>query len=210
LQIKYFNLYASYLAVVDYFTIFIDTGRSWRSEILFKKEDNMKRRLYFILPDIKTAQLIHNELLLAKVPEKHMHVIARDDTNLAGLPEASILQKSDLAHAIQLGIPTGGVVGIVLGLFAILSNWVAPGYEGIVMMATVIAGVVIGTWSATMIAVNVPNSRHRRFENEIENGKLLYIVDVPVSMVDQVNNMVAQHHPEVDIRGMEPNIPVFP
>jgi len=170
----------------------------------------MKRRLYFILPDVQTGQLVHNELLLAKIPEKHMHVIAREDVALDDLPAANLLQKSDLIHAIQLGIPTGGIVGIVLGVLAIYSNWVSAGYEGIVMMATVLAGVVIGTWSSTMIAVNVPNSRHKSFEDEIDKGKLLYIVDVPVLMVDQISAMVSQHHPEADPRGIEPNIPVFP
>ena len=36
----------------------------------------MKRRLYFILPDTQLARTVHNELLLARVPEKRMHVIA--------------------------------------------------------------------------------------------------------------------------------------
>jgi len=67
-----------------------------------------------------------------------------------------------------------------------------------------------GPYKLTMIAVDVPNSRHKSFEGEIEKGKLLYIVDVPVLMVDEVSAMVSQHHPEVDVHGIEPNIPVYP
>lgn len=170
----------------------------------------MKRRLYFILPDIKTAKLVHNELLLAKIPEKQMHVIAKDESLLDDLPRANLLQKSDVIHAIQTGLPIGGIVGVIMGALAIASGWVSSGYEGIVLMATVLAGVVIGTWSSTMIAVDVPNSRHQPFEKDIERGKLLYIVDVPVRMVDDVSAMVASHHPNADVRGIEPNIPVFP
>ena len=170
----------------------------------------MKRRLYFILPSVKTARLVHNELLLAKIPETHMHVIAKDESMLDDLPRANLLQKSDLIHAIQTGLPIGGIVGVVMGAIAIAGNWVSPGYEGIVLMATVLAGVVIGTWSSTMIAVDVPNSRHKSFEQDIEMGKLLYIVDVPVLMVEEVSAMVAAHHPNADMRGIEPNIPVFP
>ena len=170
----------------------------------------MKRRLYFILPDVQTARLVHNEFLLAKIPEKFMHVIARDDIPLTDLPVANFIQKSDLLHAIQLGIPTGGALGVILGALAILSNWVAPGYEGMVIMATVLAGVIIGTWSSTLVAVDIPNSRHKPFESDIKEGRLLYIVDVPVQMVDEVNAMISQHHPGADIRGIEPNIPVFP
>lgn len=170
----------------------------------------MKRRLYFILPDVKTARLVHNELLLARIPETHMHVIAKDESILEDLPRANLFQKSDLIHSIQTGIPMGGIAGIILGAIAIMGNWVSPGYEGIVLMATVLAGVFIGTWSSTMIAVDVPNSRHKAFERDIDKGKLLYIVDVPVLMVDEVSAMVASHHPDADMRGIEPNIPVFP
>ncbi|MEJ2141866.1 MAG: DUF1269 domain-containing protein [Gammaproteobacteria bacterium] len=170
----------------------------------------MKRRLYFILPDVKTARLVHNELLLAKIPETHMHVIAKEDSLLEDLPRANLLQKSDVIHAIQTGLPIGGVVGIVMGALAIAAEWVSPGYEGVVLMATVLAGVVIGTWSSTMIAVDVPNSRHKAFEQDIDKGKLLYIVDVPVLKVDEVTALVVSHHPNADVRGIEPNIPVFP
>lgn len=170
----------------------------------------MKRRLYFILPDVKTARLVHNELLLAKIPESHMHVIAKDEDIPDDLPGASLLQKSDVIHAIQTGLPIGGGVGIVMGALAIVAEWVSPGYEGVVLMATVLAGVFIGTWSSTMIGVDVPNSRHKAFVQDIERGKLLYIVDVPVLKVDEVSAMVASHHPEADMRGIEPNIPVFP
>lgn len=170
----------------------------------------MKRRLYFILPDINTARQVHNELLLAKIPEKDMHVISSNEGKLGDLPRANLLQKSDVIHAIQTGIPVGGIVGIIMGALAIASNWVLPGHEGMVLMATVIAGVVVGTWSSTMIAVDVPNSRHKSFEQDLERGKLLYIVDVPVRAVDDVTEMVAAHHPDADMRGIEPNIPVFP
>lgn len=170
----------------------------------------MKRRLYFILPDVKTARLVHNELLLAKIPEAHMHVIAKEDGLLEDLPRANLFQKSDLIHAIQTGLPIGGIVGIAMGALAIAAEWVSPGYEGIVLMATVLAGIVVGTWSSTMIAVDVPNSRHKPFEQDIEQGKLLFIVDVPVLKVDEVTTLVASHHPRADVRGIEPNIPVFP
>ena len=49
----------------------------------------MKRRLYFLLPSVTQAKSIHNELLLARIEERNMHVLARDDISLVGLPEAS-------------------------------------------------------------------------------------------------------------------------
>lgn len=171
----------------------------------------MKRRLYFILPDTRLARMVHNELLLARIPENHMHAIADERVDLDDLPQANLWQRSDLAHGLQLGLPVGGLTGLVVGLLAVLmTDWVNPGYEAQSIMATVLAGVLVGTWAASMIAVNVPNTRHRAFEADLRQGHVLFIVDVPVQRVEEITELVVRHHPEADMRGIEPNIPVFP
>ena len=170
----------------------------------------MKRRLYFILPDTRLARTVHNELLLARIPENHMHVIADERIDLEGLPEANLWQRSDLSHGLQLGLPVGGLTGVVVGVLAVLFGWITPGYEAKTIMATVLAGLFVGTWAASMIAVNVPNTRHRAFESDLRQGHILFIVDIPVQRVDEITELVTRHHPEADMRGVEPNIPVFP
>ena len=170
----------------------------------------MKRRLYFILPGPRLARTVHNELLLARVPETHMHVIADGRIDLDGLPEASFWQRSDLSHGLQLGLPVGSLTGLAVGVFAILFGWITPGFEAKTIMATVLAGLFVGTWAASMIAVNVPNTRHRAFESDLRQGHILFIVDIPVQRVDEITELVTRHHPEADMRGVEPNIPVFP
>lgn len=170
----------------------------------------MKRRLYFILPDTRLACTVHNELLLARIPENHMHAIADERVNLEDLPQANLWQRSDLVHSLQLGLPVGGLTGVVVGVLAVLTGWVSPGHEAKTIMATVLAGVLVGTWAASMIAVNVPNTRHRAFEADIRQGHILFIVDVPVQRVEEITELVTRHHPEADMRGIEPNIPVFP
>lgn len=170
----------------------------------------MIRRMYFMIPNASLARTIHNELLLSRVAESRMHVIAREDVDLNDLPEANIFQKSDLIHSIQAGIPIGGLTGVILGALAVSLGMVSPGYEGVTVMTTVLAGLFIGVFASTLIAVNIPNTRHRRFEGELLSGKILFIVDVPVEKVAQISEMVAKHHPEADMRGLEPRIPAFP
>jgi len=91
----------------------------------------MKRRLYFLLPDVNSTKIIHNELLLARIEERNMHVLARDDISLAGLPEASLLEKSDLIHGLQLGFIVGGFTGTVLAISTYLFGMIVPGWETI-------------------------------------------------------------------------------
>ena len=44
----------------------------------------------------------------------------------------------------------------------------------------------------------------------IEDGKILMMVDVPVSRVQEIEEMLHKNHPEAIDRGMEPTTPVFP
>lgn len=170
----------------------------------------MKRRLYFILPNTTLAKTVHNELLLARIEERKMHVIAREGTDLTDLPSANLLHKTDFIHSLQVGLPLGGLTGIILGALAINFGLVTAGSESIIMFATSILGLVLGGLASSMIAVSVPNTRHDKFASDIAAGKLLFIVDVPVTRVDEITQLVIQHHPEAINGGIEPNIPVFP
>ena len=53
------------------------------------------RSLYFLLPCLEVTHKVVDELLLARVDEHHLHVIAAEGTELGDLPKASLLQKSD-------------------------------------------------------------------------------------------------------------------
>ena len=76
------------------------------------------RRIYFLLPDLKTAGTVTDELLLARIEERHIHVIAREGTELGDLPKASLLQTSDVIPTVERGLAVGGATGILAGVAA--------------------------------------------------------------------------------------------
>ncbi|MHB8493591.1 MAG: DUF1269 domain-containing protein [Casimicrobiaceae bacterium] len=80
----------------------------------------MRRRLYFLLPDPASARGMMDDLLLARIEERHIHFLARRGTPMDGLHEASHLQKSDLVHGAQVGLALGTVLGLIVG--ALLVN----------------------------------------------------------------------------------------
>ncbi|MFX6446825.1 hypothetical protein ABTG31_20255, partial [Acinetobacter baumannii] len=69
------------------------------------------KRIYFLVPGIDTARTVVNDMLVARIPEKHIHILARRGTPLEELPEATMLQKSDFSPAVQRGLAMGGSVG---------------------------------------------------------------------------------------------------
>ncbi len=170
----------------------------------------MNRRMYFILPDTECARKVHNEFLLAKIPENHMHVIAKEDADLSDLPEANLLQKSDVVHGTQNGFVIGGITGLALGAIAVLLPISGLDLDGQTVLITAVAGSIIGAWTSSMIALGVPNSKLKSFEKDIHEGHVLLMAEVPVTQVDEINSLVKKHHPEVGTRGIDPTIPAFP
>ena len=170
----------------------------------------MRRRLYFLLPDINSAKVVHNELLLAKVEEKHQHIIARDGIDLKDLPEADLRQKTDIIHGLQMGMIIGGLTGAILSTIAVMLDMIVPGIEVWSVTSLTVGGAFLGAFASTMIAVNVRNTRLTRFQEEVEKGQILYMVDVPYKRVEDIIQLVRGHHPEADIKGIDPQIPAFP
>jgi hypothetical protein len=70
--------------------------------------------------------------------------------------------------------------------------------SGGALLATMAAGAGVGTLMGSMVAVDVPNSRHKQFAEAIEQGMFLMLIDVPADRVAEVKEMVAKRHPEAE------------
>jgi len=170
----------------------------------------MRRRIYFLLPNVGSARQVVNELLLARIDDHHIHVMAREGTTLGDLPQANLLQRSDFIHGVEIGLSVGGATGIVAGLIAVAFPPQGIVLGGWTMLAMALAGALIGAWVAGMIGTDIPNSQLREFTTAVADGQILMMVDVPKSEVANVTDMIKKHHPEADMHGVEPTIPAFP
>lgn len=168
------------------------------------------KRLYFLIPQIQAANAIVDDLLLARIEERHIHVVAKEGVPLGRLPEAGVPQKSDLFPALQRGLAVGGGTGLLAGLLAVTFPPLGLTLGGGAILATALLGAGFGAWFSTMIGTDVPNSRHERFRQAIERGQLLMLVDVPKRRVDEIEELIRKHHRGADIQGVEPTIPAFP
>jgi len=168
------------------------------------------RRIYFLVPNVDVTRRIVDDLLLARIEEKHIHVIAKRGTPLEDLPEASLLQKSDFIPAVEQGLALGGTTGLLAGLVAIALPPAAPVVAGGILLATTLAGAGIGGWLSGMVGMSIGNRRIKEFEDAIEAGHLLILADVPADRVDEIEERIKQHLPEVEVEKTEPRIPAFP
>jgi len=159
---------------------------------------------------VARARQAVDELLLARIDDHHIHVLAKEDTPLDDLPQANLLQRSDFVHGIEIGLSIGGATGVLAGLIAITFPPGGIALSGWTVLACALAGAVIGAWVSGMIGTDVPNSQLKEFDKAIEQGQVLMMVDVPKGKVEAVTNMIKRHHPEADMHGIEPTIPAFP
>jgi hypothetical protein len=170
----------------------------------------MRRRLYFMLPDVATARTILNELLVARIEARHIHFLSRRDTLPDDLPEATFLQKTDFVHALE----TGGLVGFFAGAAVGLLIWLFPPQgvvpEPVILLIAALIGAFLGAWFASLAGSAVPNTALRAFQDGMEHGKVLLLVDVPFRRVDEIHELVASHHPEAEWAGVDPQTPAFP
>jgi len=170
------------------------------------------RRLYFLIPGVDSAKTIVDELLLARVEQRHMHIAAADHHALteANLPEANLLQESDFVPAVERGLAIGGATGILAGIAAVALPGVGLVLGGGAILGIGLAGAGVGAWLSSMIGISVPSTRLTEFEDAIKEGSLLMMVDVPKTRVEEITALIKQHHPEAEIEGTEPVIPAFP
>lgn len=168
------------------------------------------RRVYFLVPDSKTAKTIVDELLLARIEVGHIHIVANHSLALEELPEATIAQTTDLLPSLQRGIALGGATGVLAGLVAIALPGAGILAGGAIMLIASLAGAGVGAWASSMIGISAPNSRLKEYEKAIADGQYLFLVDVPKDRVEEIEELVKSHHPEAEMHHTEPLIPSFP
>jgi hypothetical protein len=168
------------------------------------------RRLYFLVPEVEVGKKVVDELLLARIEWKHIHVVAKRGTPLEDLPEASAWQKSDIIPAMLRAVPLGGASGILCGLVALVLEPHLIVAGGAVLLGGALVGVGLGTWLGGMVGLNVGNTRLKSFERAIERGELLVITDVPRARVEEITERIKRAHPAAQPEGTEPNVPAFP
>lgn len=170
----------------------------------------MRRRMIYVLPDVTSARKMMDDLLLARIEERHIHFLGDPDIPMAGLHEASVLQKSDLVHGAQSGLLVGAGLGCATGIAIAMALQTGSGTPLVVVLVASIVGGLLGAWVSSMIGSALPNSRLKPYERAIEEGKILLLVDVPHHRVDEVRERLAAIHPEAEDRGLDPHVPAFP
>jgi hypothetical protein len=166
------------------------------------------KRLCFLAPDVDSAHRIVADLRRSGFKDEDIYVVAREGTPLGDLPDAGMIAESDFYPQLERGLAAGGAIGVIGGLIAMRVAGAVFGGGAVLLFGLIGAG--INGLLAAAFGAGFPNSRLTAFEDEIESGKVLIMVDVPKRRVPEVNERIKQLHPEAEMEGFEPPVPVVP
>ncbi|MGR8936082.1 MAG: DUF1269 domain-containing protein [Gammaproteobacteria bacterium] len=163
------------------------------------------RRIYFLVPDSATAHKIVNALRTENIPDRHIHVLAKRGTSLEAMPEAGVFEKTDFLPALERGAALGGATGLLFGLAALrFAGFVIAGGP---ILGVLLTGATIGSLMGGLAGLQMGNSRLKQFEEAIEQGEILILVDVPKERIDDISKIIVKHHPGTKFEGIEPLLP---
>jgi hypothetical protein len=160
-----------------------------------------------MLPDVEHCKQLVAELQLVGITERHIHVVARDDIPLKGLHRASVLQKTELAHGLELGAGVGSVAGMLGGLLAVVfpPAGVVLGGGAAIIATTTLAGAGFGSIVSALVARDFPNHELEAFQTKIAQGQILLILDISAPQVEEITQLIKNTHPEAEIGIVKPS-----
>ncbi len=171
----------------------------------------MRHRLYYLLPDLAAARASMNDLLLARIEARHIRFMSGGQQLPPDLPGASLMQRTDVVRGAEMGMAVGAALGLLAGVALLYYFDIdGAGMKAAMIVAAALVGMLFGAWASSMQGASLPNSRLASFDDELQKGSILLMVDVPAGRVDEIESLLAQRHPEMRFRGEESHIPTFP
>jgi hypothetical protein len=166
--------------------------------------------IYFQVPDVDVAHQVVDKLLLARIPEESIHVIAREGTALESLPEPSLTKGSDVVPAVERGLTAGGAAGLLAGLIAVAFPPAGIILGGGTALALTLAGAGLGAVFSSLIGVSLPNSELSKFQEAIDQGHVLILVEAGEDKAHEVEQIIRTEIPQVELHESHPKVRTLP
>ena len=111
------------------------------------------------------------------IRDEAISLVARSSIELEEIPARYLDASTDFIPALRRGASVGGVIGLCAGLVALAIPALGITLAGPALIAFFAGGAVLGAWSSALVGSSVPDEVRRRFEDEIEAGRTLLVVD---------------------------------
>lgn len=135
----------------------------------------MKVRRVYSTRSVPEAEAAVRAVREAGIDDADVSLVARGDIELQALPEHQKEAPTDFKHAAMRGAGIGGATGLLAGLVAVAVPPLGLTLAGVAL--TTLGGAAVGTWASSLVGASLPDPVRRKFEGEIESGRVLVIID---------------------------------
>lgn len=135
----------------------------------------MKKRHVYSTSDADTAKLAVQAVRAAGVPDDDISLVARHDIELEAIPSHRQEPEEHVVPGALKGVLTGGGSGLLAGIVAVSIAPIGLTLAGVAAMT--VAGSAVGAWAGMLTGAAEPDTVRRSFDNEIEAGRVLVIID---------------------------------
>lgn len=167
------------------------------------------KRLCFLSPDVSHAKKVVQDLKGDGIADEHLYIVAKIGAELDDLPDSGA-EDDDFLPAFERGVTIGGAAGLFVGLLAISLPSIGLVVGGGAVVLAGLMGASVGGLLTGMAGAAFPNSRLQAFESDINAGKILIMVDVPIKDITRINKLIHRLDPDIEIEGIEPPAPIIP
>jgi hypothetical protein len=149
----------------------------------------MKTRRVFSTPSVAVARDAIGAACRTGVEDTDISLIARSDIELEAIPERHKESDTDFMPAALKGASIGGATGLLAGIAAVVIPPFGVTLAGAAIMT--VLGAAVGTWSAALMGSSLPDPVRRKFEEEIEAGRILVVLDAEDDQLPAIEAAVA-------------------
>lgn len=159
----------------------------------------MSKRFYFFVDSVDAAKTLMPEFKDLGLEDRNIHVIADEDTSLEAVPEPDPTATSDLFGAAKRGAITGSTMGLLGGVAAMSFPAAGLTLGGGALLFTTVLGGALGTWFSTLIGVSVPDEDIQKFQERIDGGEVMIVIETDEETAQKVVSVVNKRHPDTVI-----------
>ncbi|VAW50852.1 NAD/FAD-utilizing enzyme apparently involved in cell division [hydrothermal vent metagenome] len=160
------------------------------------------KRHYFISDDLDDLERIEEELEQKGISRPQIHVLSNNDAGVANhkhLHNIEAIFKQDIVRGTLAGL----MIGAIAAMFVISVGYVTNLPETYTWMPFYFLAIVMFgfiTWSGGFYGIQTPHKDFRRFQEDLKNGKHIFIVDVD-SAQEEILQQIKSRHPHMNVAG---------
>lgn len=136
----------------------------------------MKRYIY-AFDTTEAARKAVADFRTRGIKEEAISLIARSDIEMEKIPPKFLDASTDFGHALARGTALGGATGLVAGMIALAIPPLGITMAGPALLAFLGGGALVGAWSSSMFGAGLADEVRRKFDDEIEAGRTLLVID---------------------------------